>query len=443
MFHYGCEIFVHCHPQWRWPLALTHFLNKRQVLQPPTRTLVRLAEVVLTLNTFSFNRISYRQTGGVAMGSRLGPNYACLFMGHMEEQIFDQCTGTKRRMYKRYIDDIAGATSGRSLKFTWVILDLQLPFLDLCLKPTSDRLLTSVYYKETDTHSYLNYTSSRTACCKNSIPYSQFLRLRRICSEENDFENKSKEMTSFFRSRDYPSSVVQRSQERVSAIPRDAIISERSGLTCAQPIISLVLTCHSTNAVVKNIMTRNFHLLRDDPDTGDIYRSLRVLCAYHHNNNLRDSLVRSHLNDATASVEDRGTFRYGRSRCNTYAHTNASPTINTPGGHITINSKYTCISYNVVYLIKCRTCNKVYIGETGRRLGDRFREHLRSTRQGNTDLAVGRHFASPGHASTYMLVSAIHSGFRDTQNRRLFEARMIFKHKALYPGELNTDFAFL
>ena len=32
----------------------------------------------------------YRQLGGVAMGSRLGPNYVCLFMGHIEEQIFDQ-----------------------------------------------------------------------------------------------------------------------------------------------------------------------------------------------------------------------------------------------------------------------------------------------------------------------------------------------------------------
>ena len=73
-------------------LALTHFLNKRPVLQPPTHTLVRLAELVLTLNTFSFNWNFYRQTGGVAMRSRLGPNYACLFMGHVEEQIFAQYT---------------------------------------------------------------------------------------------------------------------------------------------------------------------------------------------------------------------------------------------------------------------------------------------------------------------------------------------------------------
>ena len=95
------------------------------------------------------------------MGSRLGPNYACLFMGHVKEQIFAQYTGTKAAMYKRYIEDIVGATSGSrdkiedfatyvngfnpSLNFTWIVSDVQLPFLDLCLKPVSDRLLTSVH----------------------------------------------------------------------------------------------------------------------------------------------------------------------------------------------------------------------------------------------------------------------------------------------------------
>ena len=58
--------------------------------------------------------------------------------------------------------------------------------------------------------------------------------------------------------------------------------------------------------------------------------------------------------------------------------------------------------------------------------------------QTNTDLPVGRHFASPGHASTDMLVSVIRSGFRDTQDRRCFEARMIFKHKTLHPGGLKV-----
>ena len=121
--------------------------------------------------------------------------------------------------------------------------------------------------------------------------------------------------------------MVQRAQERVSAIPRNAIISERSDVPDGQRTILLVLTYHPTNALVKNIMTRNFHLLRDDPDTRDIYQPVRVLCAYRRDKNLRDSLLRSDLNNTTASVEDRGTFPCGRSRCNTCAHTNASPTI--------------------------------------------------------------------------------------------------------------------
>ncbi|CAH3184729.1 unnamed protein product [Porites lobata] len=65
-------------------LALRHFLNKRPVQEPPPHTLVRLAELFLTLNSFSFNGDYFQQTGGVAMGSRLGPNYGCLFVGHVE-----------------------------------------------------------------------------------------------------------------------------------------------------------------------------------------------------------------------------------------------------------------------------------------------------------------------------------------------------------------------
>ena len=72
-----------------------------------------------------------------------------------------------------------------NLNFTWVISDVHLPFLNLCVKPASDCLLTSIHYKETDTHSYLNYTSSHPASCKNSIPYNHFLCLGCICSEED------------------------------------------------------------------------------------------------------------------------------------------------------------------------------------------------------------------------------------------------------------------
>ena len=57
------------------------------------------------------------------------------------------------------------------------------------------------------------------------------------------------------------------------------------------------------------------------------------------------------------------------------------------------------------YAIKCHAYHKICNGETYRRLGDRFREHLRSTRLSDSDLPIGGHFASPGDTTQYMLVS--------------------------------------
>ena len=148
-----------------------------------------------------------------------------------------------------------------------------------------------------------------------------------------------------------------------------------------------------------------------------------VLCSYHRGKNQCDFLMRSNLNNT--AFKDHGTFSCVRSQCNSWAHTNTLPTINSPRGQITINYKYTCNRSNMVYVIKWSTS-----GETGRRMWDQFREHLRSTRQ-TTDLQLGQHFSLPGHNSGF------DSGFWDTLNRHCFKARMIFQHKTLHAGCLN------
>ena len=45
-------------------LALTHFLDKTAILQPPTHTLVRLVELVLTLNTFDVSAFCANEREG-------------------------------------------------------------------------------------------------------------------------------------------------------------------------------------------------------------------------------------------------------------------------------------------------------------------------------------------------------------------------------------------
>ena len=187
-------------------------------------------------------------------------------------------------------------------------------------------------------------------------------------------------------------------RNHVAVTPREAIISEPVDVIVDQPTVPLVLTYHPTNTLVTSVLTRNLHLLRNDPDTTAIFQTLHILSAYRRDSNLRDSLVRSTRHDTTIVDDDRGTFPCGISRCNTCTHTNVPAFVDSPGERITISDKFTCTSNNVVYVIKYRAFNKLYIGETCRRLGDRFREHLRSTRTCNTDLqlhAILHYLATP------------------------------------------------
>ena len=71
-------------------------------------------------DSFVFNGEHYKKIGSVAMGSKVGPNYGCLFVGYVEEQMLRSYTGIKPDLYKRYMNDVAGAASCTSC--------LKLPF---------------------------------------------------------------------------------------------------------------------------------------------------------------------------------------------------------------------------------------------------------------------------------------------------------------------------
>ena len=52
--------------------ALKYFFDQRTVKEPSTDTMLRLAELVLTLNCFTFSGETYKQINGVAMGTKMG-----------------------------------------------------------------------------------------------------------------------------------------------------------------------------------------------------------------------------------------------------------------------------------------------------------------------------------------------------------------------------------
>ena len=142
------------------------------------------------------------------------------------------------------------------------------------------------------------------------------------------------------------------------------------------PSLSILMHNHA----VKSIILSNFKLLQNDPETGRIF-SQPPLISFKRDKNVGNFLGRS----ALKTNEQPGTFKCARSRCKTCLFIVNTSKISGPKRSVKITDRFTCTSANVIYCITCTLCNKLYIGETGRRLGDRFREHLRDVEKNDKD----------------------------------------------------------
>ena len=150
--------------------------------------------------------------------------------------------------------DITSVNSFLSaLKYTWEISENSLPFLDIKLSINDNCLFTSVHYKRTDAHNYLLHWSFRPRHVKNTIPFSQFLIRRNLCSDDSDFNNKCDEMCQFFKKRGYPDSAVTPNKQRVQEIDRETALQnfteQRKRQNSSHPYLSstkpINQECHS------------------------------------------------------------------------------------------------------------------------------------------------------------------------------------------------------
>ena len=115
--------------------------------------------------------------------------------------------------------------------------------------------------------------------------------------------------------------------------------------------IPLVLTYHPLNERVKGILRRNFTILSDDPQTKEIFPQPR-------DRNIRDTLV-TLVN-----------FVFAWYHLLVHAPAAAPVTLQGPKCSIVITNTFTCQSTGQVYATSIHRCSAIYVGETGRHLGN-------------------------------------------------------------------------
>ena len=435
--------------------AIKYYLEHHDEGGADPTAILRLAELVLSKNCFQFAGKFYLQKVGCMMGSSFSVEFACLYVAYNELLIRRAYTGRIPELLKRYIDDIFGATTmsredllkfiefvdnfNPALRYTFQV-GSSVEMLDARLSIEERAIDSTIYYKPTASHSYLNWNSDHPPKCARSIPKSQFIRVKMICRKPRVFREESERMVGFFKKRDYPENIIREALTQVNTMDRATLIREKQKEQKTTRI-TMPLTYSKHSTAVARIVHRHYHLLQEDPDLQDLFDE-PPLIAYRKGRSLRDELVHSRERDQTV-----GTYRCSRTGCVTCAHTNPDPFIVGPSGYVNVSRKFTCESKFVVYVISCKRCGGIYVGETGERLGDRFQSHRWDvTRYATIPIerhtVVSDHFNDGDHNVDDMLVSAVYHR-KNKQDLRFTEQKLI-AHLGAYRGEgMNIDFRFL
>ena len=124
-------------------------------------------------------------------------------------------------------------------------------FLDACITVNHQTLSTTIFSKPTDAHIYLIPKSWHTEHMMRNIRKSQFLRLRKICSNTSDYIKKSNKYLNFFIKQSYDSSKLKMlAKDRLAKI-RDKLLPKNKKKSKRKDSNSYNLTSN-TEAFIQN-----------------------------------------------------------------------------------------------------------------------------------------------------------------------------------------------
>ena len=238
--------------------------------------------------------------------------------------------------------------------------DYILPFLDVKVHHLDDCFSFSVYRKPTHSESYIHFYSFHSRQIKLSVVSNLFLRALRICDPVY-LDNEIHHIFGAFNKLGYTNSFIKQALSSARKTFYGRIREEKQEFT---NILKLPYTPEL--AGLKNIANRLEN---------------KINVAFTNNNTLRNRLVKN-------SNRDKGKDDIG------------------------------------IYIVPCKDCNQVYVGETGRNIMTRLDEHKRACRMGTQSNAIANHSLDLDHRINFKDASIICKNSNVAQ-RKVIEGALI------------------
>lgn len=401
----------------------------------PDDELLKLLELNLTRNDFMFNDKFYLQIKGTAMGKKFAPAYANIFMANWEKEALAKCQ-QQPACYLRYLDDVWGIWTGTEEQFEQFVAILNshdpsihlktelnkesIDFLDTTVFKgpnfkTDFKLDIKVFFKVTDTHALLHKQSFHPKHTFRGIVKSQILRFKRICTQDEHFNNAVSILFKALRKRGYSRhflrQCLKKFQEKKARNHGDSI--------------PLILTYSSVSKFLNNKLKTNFEKLLAKQN---VVRASGVVSAYRRCSNLQDLLVRARL----PSLKTDGRLLLDKQ----FVRLTFVKNIKDNVVH-KIDQGFSPRSTNCVYVLFCSRCKIKYVGETKNTLSLRMTQHRYNIKnKKELDTPLVRHFLLHGFDAIRMAGLQKNSLWTD-QQRKAMERRWIFLLSTRMPFGLN------
>ena len=295
-------------------------------------------------------------------------------------------------------------SSHETIKFTHEVSPSKINFLDVTVLLHNNSIATDLHVKSTDTHQYLLSSSCYPNHIKKSIPYSLALRIRCICSTDDNFKQCTNELLEFLCQRGHKRDYVKTQINKAFNVPRKNTLYYQHKKSNNRTVS--VTTYNPSLPNFNNIIKKYYAILTASDHCKNAFKDPPLL-AYRRPRNLRDTLVRAKIKipkPSPSSPPKITSCNDGRCKtCKFIAHNTTFYTFHNTGQTRTIHQNLSCSSDNLIHMINCKRCLKIdttlpsqYIGQTGRTPRERFREHRRGI-QNNTDESIPIHFNLPHH----------------------------------------------
>ena len=341
-----------------------------------------ILEILFSFNYFTFNQQVYKQNSGVAMGTISAPNIANIYVYCLEVKFLNI---HRPLFYCRFIDDIfiivknsfdiqILINSFNSLTLN-IVTDKIVNFLNLniSLCKFTGKLLFSMYFKPTNTFSYLLNSSNHPSHIYKNIPFGLFYTIRRICSDLSSFLFNTRKIYYNLQLRGYDSKLLIKTSNTVALMQREKLIpyKNRIGLNnCLKSndlVFKMPFDCNLNEKTIdlknsfKNSIENNQKLLNSN---------LRII--YTRQFSIRDLFI----NYFSTNINTYSYKKCFNKFCLICYFSNVNNCVYLNRFPLFCLKNSTCSSENCIYLIKCKLClNYFYVGQTID-IGQRMKQHI-------------------------------------------------------------------